>query len=294
MRGMPTDYWGKFKNSPSGDLKDSSWLPLLFHLLDVATTFRELLDNGYAKAIAAICMVEELTEAQKQRLCLLAFLHDIGKAINDFQGQVFSDYGIRQHSGHTRVACSLFTEGYVRKLLELLPEGFEEWFENGNDDGEELFTRMFLATVGHHGNPVDFDIQDSHTAEKELGTVRWSGWKYTDADRLFADMVTIMRSTWPKAFEQDAPLRVGSAFMYEFNGLLTLADWMASDDRYFRFDAGSNWKERREFAIATAGAMLEKAGRKAPPRNLEFPDVFGFHPNAMQSALIAASGSLYH
>lgn len=294
MHGIPTDYWGKFKDSDGCGAKDSCWLPLIFHLVDVASTFRELLDNGYDKALAAICMVEELTEAHKQRLCLLAFLHDIGKGISDFQGQIFADYGVRRYSGHTQVACSLLTQGYVGKFLELLPEGFEEWFENGHDNGDELFTRMFLAAVGHHGTPVEYEVHDRHAAEKELGAVRWSGWKYTDIDRLFAEMSAIMRSTWPKAFEQGSPLRIGSAFMYEFNGLLTLADWMASDDRYFRFDVGSDWKERQDFAQSTAGSMLDNAGRKAAPRNLDFPAVFGFQPNAMQSALIAASGSLYN
>lgn len=292
MQGYPTDYWAKFKDSDN-ESDGPEWLPLTHHMIDVAIMFRELLDNGYDKPIARVCGLEQLSEMQKQRLCLLAFLHDIGKAINDFQGQVFNDYGPRKHKGHTRVVCSLLSDRLIEDFLDLLPSNFHTWFQDGSDDGEELFLRAFLATVGHHGTPVDYAIRSSSTADYELKNVGWSDWRYTDLKRFFSELTDIMRKNWPEANNDGEPLRCNAAFMNEFNGLLTLADWMASDDRYFDYHTGSTPAARADFAKKTAGELLEKTGRRAPAKTTSFEDVFDFKPHLMQSAFMDVTGALY-
>ncbi|MTH95648.1 CRISPR-associated endonuclease Cas3'' [Roseibium sp. RKSG952] len=291
MQGLPTDYWAKFKDSPAGD--GPKWLPLTHHMIDVAIMLRELLDNGYEKPLARTCGLRWLSEIQKQRMCLLAFLHDVGKAINDFQGQVFNDYGHRRFKGHTMVACSLFSDELVEDFLKLLPANFDLWFQDGNDDGEELFIRAFLATIGHHGAPVKYAIRASTVEDYELKEVKWSGWKYTDLKRLFSELADIMKTNWPKAFEHDEPLTCSAAFMNEFNGLLTLADWMASDDRHFDFHSGSTPLARIDFARKTAREMLEKSGRTAVPERTSFEGIFEFKPHQMQSAFIDVTNALY-
>ena len=289
MRGMPDNYWAKFKQTDQGP----SWLPLIYHMVDVAVMFRKLLDTGHDAALAAWAGVPVLSEIQKQRLCVLAFLHDVGKAVTDFQGQVFPDFGPRRHHGHTDVACSLFQDRLYDVLMVLLPDNYHAWFARGNEDTTAAFARMLLATLGHHGRPVEYAFEDADIHDERLKNVRWDGWRYADLPRLADEIRNVIQTRWPRAAEPDEPIVLSSDFMYEYNGLLTLADWMASDDRHFEYEPCSDVFERAEYAEQRADALMRSVGYHADPQTVEFGAVFGFTPNPMQSAMLEVTARMY-
>lgn len=289
MDGLPTDYWGKFKDS-SGEI---SWLPLAHHMIDVAMMFRALLDSGHGKTFGAMIAQDDLTEGQKQRLTVLAFLHDIGKATVRFQRQVFPDGLDRRSGGHTLVACSLWSERHGARFESMLPANFSEWFTSNGEDTIQSFGRMMLATIGHHGKAVEYEFDDTGRSDERVSDVRWSDNNYVDFERFMSDLESTMIALWPLAYGNETAMEASAAFMYEFNGLLTLADWMASDERYFDYHSGDGRHERTEFARRTSDRMLEIAGRSADPISSDFDEVFGFSPNPMQAAFMAANRHAY-
>lgn len=295
MYGIPTDYWAKFSLAVNELIEEASHLSLIDHLTDVAICFETLLEDGYGMSLARASGVDKLTLPQKHRLCFLAFLHDLGKAAVDFQRQIFTgENHARQHRGHTAV-CTFFliadpTNLSAQVFMRMLPENFTTWFQHDDDeDGATSFARMLLASWGHHGKPIDFDLT---TRDRSFSDVQWNDWRYTNFDRFMNEVIEVATQFWPGILEIDEPLNVNSAFMEEFNGILQLADWIASDKRLFTYEKSDHHTDRRDFALDASKEFLKKTGRIAISKNNSFNDAFGFEPNGMQEDFMKISAEL--
>ena len=290
MNGMPNDYWGKYSKSES----EESWIRLEDHLVDVAVCFETLLACGYEKPLSALAGVDRLSPEQISRLCVIALIHDIGKAIKDFQSQIFEDEKMnKRHTGHTLVACSIFKmspEDKIRKDFLSLFSNFEKWFEYRGCEGDDCFASMLLNSWGHHGKPVEYDFAMS--PNKGVSGVKWEGWEYLNFNNLIKRIDEIIETYWPESKNSnDNPIHASSNFMYEFNGLLTLSDWMASDIRYFTYD--HDCASRYIFAKKMAKKMIKKSGRGKLILENKFENVFGFKRNKMQDNFMEISEKIY-
>lgn len=260
--------WGKCD-------KNGRQHPLIDHCLDVAVTFRALLD------LDNLIRFKALTPEQRDRLAVIAFLHDLGKCNWGFQAK--ADPQARDTAGHVLEALTLLSE-----LEQQWPATWRElladlcgWF---GGDGEAAMA-MLLAAISHHGRPVSGnDYQASGAAR----AVRY--WKpahgYDPMGALVA-LAQAVRQAFPAAFQPDgAPLVATPALQHRFAGLVMLADWIGSDTQFFPYRASPD-EDRAALAREAAARALRAIGLAPPPsrQSKSFLATFGFDPSPLQKQL---------
>lgn len=181
------------------------WHPLVAHSADVAALMERLLrDTNLGARMARLLGQDFLSEEQLQRFCVLAALHDAGKTNRGFQDG---------EAGHVRpIIGMLSTAQKKRKLTEILSlREVLPWF-----DGQwKIMFDWLQTTWSHHGAPVR-----PERPGKGL-------WMPTAIERLSA-FKEWTRQWYPDAFQEAKPIARPEA-QHLFNGILTLADWIASD-----------------------------------------------------------------
>ena len=181
------------------------WHPLVAHSADVAAVLEGLLrDTQLGPRMARLLGQETLSETQIQRFCVLAALHDAGKTNRGFQ---------EGEAGHVHPMLGMLsTSQKKRELTEIL--GLRDllpWFEG---QWGTMFDWL-QTTWSHHGAPVRPERPD-----KGL-------WTTTAIERL-TDFKEWTRQWHSDAFREVKPIAEPEA-QHLFNGILTLADWIASD-----------------------------------------------------------------
>lgn len=247
------------------------WHTLMDHSADVAACLEALLALPLVAArLAALGGREALPEAWKQRLCVLAFLHDFGKANHKFQ---------RGEGGHIAEASYPIADPTLRKASGLDALGI--W---GVDP-----CFLLAVALGHHGAPPEL------TRDPVIGQ-HWKTAGGRDPVRDVATMVAAARAQWPEAFQpgsEPMPPPQGEAgrFWHGLLGLLQLADWLGSDDAEDAFPyANGHGTDRLTFARARAATVLAATGldpaslRAAIGGGVDFGQTFGFEPHAIQRA----------
>jgi CRISPR-associated endonuclease/helicase Cas3 len=256
MIGPITSSWAKLLTDSSGNtLRDTggapvAWHPLSHHCADVAAVMLALLDQTVVRRwLAALDGQQELPPVHRQRLAYFAAIHDMGKVNLGFQNR-------RHHPPRQPTA------GHVGPMLQLLnqssPEArrmlaairwaeVENWFTTAENAADLLRT-----AICHHGRPVQPE-----------GGPSLSLWRVScELDPLLeAERLAAAAQDWlPLAFEDDASfLRAGPQFQHGFNGLLTLADWIASDTSLFNF-SDSYDADRFAWALTHSSTVLRSLG----------------------------------
>ena len=287
---------GKFRQDSSGRTIDVH--PLHQHSVDSAMCLKALLADPVSRAaLARLAGLETLTQTQVDRLAALQFWHDVGKAATGFAARSIDAPGKPAESGHVEEAFALF-DG---KLAATFEHAFglahvAAWF----DGSEDAACDFLLAALSHHGRPVKLPAGSAEMAELARA---WEPWGEIDpADELMR-MGLAVRAAFPDAFESEDPadrLPANPRFQAAFAGYSMLADWMASNADMFEF--GRPLDERARWAEARARDLTRRAGwgldslEPMVGHPLDFEAVFGFAPNAMQSAVaelpLPASGSI--
>jgi CRISPR-associated endonuclease/helicase Cas3 len=106
MHGLPdiADLWGKLRNDPG---LGPAWHPLVDHSIDVAAVLETLLRTPRLRArLARAGGVEVLDDRHIERLCFLAFIHDLGKCSLGFRAKAVPELG--RPSGHLQALKPLF------------------------------------------------------------------------------------------------------------------------------------------------------------------------------------------
>lgn len=99
MQGQPTGMWAKLEQSP--DHKILAWHPLLAHSADVAAMLEALLTRTLlGNRLAALIGQSNLSPVQIARLCVLAAIHDAGKANHGFQRKGLREGSPRSWANH--------------------------------------------------------------------------------------------------------------------------------------------------------------------------------------------------
>lgn len=251
--------------------------PLTDHCLDVAVVLRALLDIEHMARFA-----DALTSTQKERLAVIAFLHDYGKCNAGFHAK--ADPKARDTAGHVMEAAAL-----LLSLHDMWPDEWQAliqdicgWFSGG----DEQALQMLLASISHHGRPVSEKDYQNSGADRGMRKW-WSPAKGYDPLAALDALAAAARAAFPGAFDAETnPIDATPAFQQRFAGLVMLADWIGSDTQFFPFRRDLA-EDRHTVATRAAERALHAIGLKPLAQRSAgaFADVFGFAPTPLQQAL---------
>ena len=281
MTDAPTrsDLWAKlkYKNNDRSTGIITGWHPLVAHSADVAAVTEALLSRTILRRrFATLLGWEDLTDVHVARLCVFAALHDAGKANRGFQNLAF---GAQPTAGHVEPIINILTAPEPMKWLQKLPvEAMIPWFPQATV--EEDLMQMLLATWGHHGKPVQ-----ATAFTKRL----WAPGDDRDPTDGLAHLGSYVRDWFPEAFSDATPFPSGPTLPHAFNGVLTLADWIGSDTRFFGYgtEDGAMEAARQNAADAIDTLFLDADATRSTLRvPTGFAPILGdWDPYPIQSAV---------
>lgn len=211
MQGAPTrsDFWAKIVVE-EGEI--AAWHPLVAHSAEVAAVTDVLLRETVLSDRFQSLLSGEFSPVHRARLSVLAAIHDAGKASQHFQNRAFD---VEPTGDHLTPIIGLLSTVEKKKVLDrgLGLRDIIGWFGD--------LESWLRTTWSHHGWPV------------EVGTPDPGPWTDRAKERLsgFGDHI---RMWYPRAFGGQAPALSSARLQHLFNGVLTLADWIASDEGFFR------------------------------------------------------------
>jgi CRISPR-associated endonuclease/helicase Cas3 len=259
-----------------------SWHPLAAHAHDVAACAAALLARPLTGLhLARLAGVDALPPLWRDRLVVLAFLHDFGKANHAFQ---------ERRGGHITEALPLLT---TTDLAE--PAGLtllDGWFTD-----TEAAVAALATVLAHHGAPPP----PARTGRGSGHAREWQAKDGYEPLRAVHDLVDEARRCWPAAFATaGAPLPEAPAFWHAFLGLLQLSDWLGSDpapDAFPFAEAGEAPRNVRARPIAAR--LLERLGLDADRLRRAMPAVGfaavageGLAARPIQAAAVHAAGPI--
>ena len=287
--------WAKSTNR-SGTI-GPGWLSLVDHSIDVTAVAAALFRLSTVRHRLAALAGRPLTDVDVARLCFFVGLHDAGKVNHGFQAKLRNEKPYAGHIGplwailgrthHNRAYRTIRRE--VRRALTATR--WRSWFEN-RDDAESEFWGVILA---HHGN---LPAIDGPRPEPGL-------WRSRDGYDPLAALSELAESTaqmFPEVFAGDdhEPLPSQPRFQHAFAGLVTLADWLGSDETVFHFpgEGAPSGVERIRWALEQAAALVirrwidpSRARTAAKQRAVDFAALFPNlpDPRPAQAALLEAT-----
>lgn len=218
--------------------------PAVLHMLDVAAVAERL--------VAPLPHPEPLRRA----LVLLCALHDLGKIGDSFRAAMRE--GRVQSFRHWEITEALLWRHDV--LLESVLGS--RW---------QRRDQLYAAAAGHHGRPP------SHAKERNRsGTGPGGQWKQMldaagpQAVADTAEVIRVLAALWPGAsLEPLGDEAAARRLSWQLNGILTLADWVASNAAWFPPAAPTDdlagyldqARARMECALRNAGLVAPPPGR---------------------------------
>lgn len=277
--GRPDEFWGKLRRSPAGDVE--AWHPLVDHCADVAACCEALLDRSIVRSrIARLGGLDDLSQVQVQRLAYLAALHDVGKFNLGFCRR--ADPSPCERVGHVGELLAILSGVATPERSAILGA-----LEFGDIEAWGAF-RLAVAAFAHHGTPVD--LRSPPTRPRPA---LWRKDATLDPIAGIAGLVRAARTWFPDAGQEAAPFPDSPALQHAFAGLVTLADWVGSDETVFTFSNRPD-EDRMPWARARARAAVARLwlepsaarrqlGPAAPAFELIFP---GKAPRAAQQKVL--------
>jgi CRISPR-associated endonuclease/helicase Cas3 len=272
--------WGK---RPRDGDEHAPFHPLCDHMLDVAACFLAIVQCTRIRHVLNRTAGRELSNVDLERLAVLAYLHDFGKANSGFQAKRWRSgaQGWPGHAGHVteaRQALRLDDE-----LLAALPlDEMSKWGDSGFD--------LLLASLSHHGRPVGEPLGIDPRIWRPV--VRVDGTEiYNPAAALKEIGVRALR-VFHRAFnERGQSLPSDPMFVHLFCGLVQLADWLGSDTQFFPYnEAGierhfDDILDNAKCAVRTIGLDAAHFRAAFEHSELSFKTAFKVPPYPIQSAL---------
>lgn len=272
--------WGKL------DPKLGTWMPLVQHLEDSADIAGVLFDDWLALSLRNRLADHFHGEANARAVVrFLAGVHDLGKAAPDFQCKEKSVPGFGFLSRSLERAGFRFP---LRMTPGLTPHGLlgqsaaEDLLRESGVNGR--FTVSIAGVIGsHHGLGAP---SVSSEFLPGLGTGLWQEVR-REIWATMADRVGLV--DFPAVFDVAVPAWA----QVELNGLVVMADWMASNVDLFPYVVGDP-QVRMERAVG----QVEFPDRWIPgasglaPEDLfakQFPHLAGAQPSPLQRAAVTAA-----
>lgn len=297
--------WGKLDRS-AVDRTQAARLSLVGHCIDVAAVARALLKLPTWRARLQRLACRTFTDTDLDRLTVLAFLHDVGKAGSGFYSKSLLAAeqnawlrrigGDHQQLGHTRVVAPLLRgDAACRPHQEALGLTQLQAWAGPDDLAFEAIMDLWLAAVSHHGEPISYEVLVHGGAP--LGHATWTepiaGYEPLNGLRQLRDTA---QALWPLAYADPQPIPTPTApLIHAFAGLVSLADWIGSNTTHFPFDLGPQDAGRWVCSQAAAGQALrdlrldlEASRADLRRRAPNFKATFDFEPTAQQEATAGA------
>lgn len=279
----PFALWAKL---PRAEKSPDAFHPLLCHMIDVAVVagamWRDVLSATTRRSISAAL---GLSESQAEGWILyLAALHDLGKASPAFQLRVEAQHLATLYSslGAAPPGIKASDCPHGRVTAKELPELLRI--------DKALAKSLSVAIGGHHGLfPTSDDLLNRCRME---GTGR-GAWKQVRKEivEYLADLLEIPPDV--------SPQRVDHAALMFIAGLVSVADWIGSNDEFFEYLV-SDWRnipqiDPRDYlsqaALHAQGALnrLGWAGWAQSTEALSFNQLFPFSPRPLQRAAVSVA-----
>ena len=256
--------------------------PLPCHLLDVAQVtlaiWNEVLTDRVRTRLA-----EPLGLNAEQAGRLLAFwaaLHDIGKASPAFQRKVKSLEGALSAAGLP--FPKLFSQEKCFHAT-VSTRALEQLLQSETGMGLRPAKRIAAALGGHHGAwPAPGAAE--RIKDDQFGGPEWDHVR----QELFRELVDILKPPQLTAWIADRCDE--NRFLTLFSGLVSVADWIGSTEKYFRYArlpvdlgryVGQAASQARE-ALADLGWL----DWRPPTESRRFEELFPFPPSPMQQVVV--------
>jgi CRISPR-associated endonuclease/helicase Cas3 len=241
--------WGKLRRQ-GPDAWPEAILLLVDHAADVAAVTAALLELCSLRARLHSLAGTKITEDMRAAMVGAAFLHDIGKANRGFwrKQRPPAERGNGPIAGHVREAGPLLFPPLGGRPIVIPEAGAFLKPETGAG-------MLLLAALGHHGEPLPW-------ASLATEALRYAPlWQPAEGYDPVAEARTLCRAlaAWLpdslRAAEQLPPLP--APLLHGFAGLLSLADWIASNTApgFFPFE-GDGTNDRWAFARIRAREVL--------------------------------------
>ena len=269
---MKLQAWGKC------DRSESRFHHLAHHCMDVAAVFQRLLDVPAFRTRAERAMNSQLHPSSLLRLSALVFLHDIGKLHPGFQAKGWSD-GFWPYPTRGHVSESLSIVDHASRYGD---HPFAERVRQVATWGDAAWP-LLLASFSHHGRPLTVDAHPT-VSDWDRPSVSHYDWR-SEA----AQLAAAWHRWFAGAFESGDPLPDNYRFVHFIAGVVALADWVGSDERFFcfhpEFDPNYDHIAHQKAAevLPAIGLDIRHLARPAFPK---FIEVTGFRePNPAQAAV---------
>jgi len=286
--------WGKLRRDWP-DRATAPRLSLVAHSIDVAAVARSLLELPTWRKRLERLAGHALGGADLDRLTVLAFWHDVGKAGAGFQAKGYGpevEKAWRWHVDDLQTSHTRVLHPFIRRVDRRFDPhwralgivAIDEWSADPADDS---FLQLWLAALSHHGQP----ITEENTPRGSDFTTWLKGVAGYEPLHGLKCLGKAARRLWPGAFSQERSERFGHAFVHAFAGLVSLADWIASkaEDPFFPFQLGSQDEARWPIAYERARNVLralridvETIRADLRAREVRFEQVFDFSPTPEQ------------
>ncbi len=300
MQSLPKKYTSRFW--AKSDRNNPARIHLLeHHLADVGACFEALLEQPIIRRqLAHTAGQNDIDAATAARLCVFAALHDIGKVNVGFQTQIWGNEdlppGERRpgRAGHT-LDLTPVLNGEDDATYRWFYEALGWWWdavESWDDCGGEAVCGLLVASLSHHGRPLQLEGQRSKHPQL------WRRFGGLDPQECVTRIGRLVRQWFPAAFADNGPpLPSAPAFQHQFLGLCNLADWIGSNEVWFKYvdepqdDYMRTARRQARDAVRTVG--LDLAGQRERLAHSDALDITGLFPhigqaNAIQLAALAA------
>jgi CRISPR-associated endonuclease/helicase Cas3 len=212
------------------------------HSADVAACCEMLLKKTMlGDKFAAFTGRTKLSKELIARLSFLAGLHDLGKVNVAFQAKLKGS-AENFRAGHVTPLVGMLLNNGDQRLRSIRSAFFQQchWKKLASwADSDEVFCAYWDALLHHHGKPVD---KSNNRTWYQKGF--WETCEDYDPIAEAGKLVNLFVDCYPEAFEEiqdestEALLPSSKRFQHAFAGLVTLADWIASDSNLFSHDQG--------------------------------------------------------
>jgi CRISPR-associated endonuclease/helicase Cas3 len=277
---MVTEQAGQLYKDPWGkiDKVTGEYHHLAHHCADVAACFEVIASLPVFRARLERAAGEPLAPVVLERLAVICFLHDVGKLHPGFQAKGWPEGAWREPlHGHLQEGAAIYSADAPPNLAaHLCLDDLIRW-------GVEF--DLLCAALSHHGRPL---------AMSSTGMNRWSRVRTPqvvyDPAIAAADVGAVLRVWFPLAFSSEVKALPSRAeFQHLFCGLVSLTDWLGSDQRFFNYvgklDPDYIQQARQQARKAACAIGLDVTSlQSCAAKGTNLSNVIGFEsPNATQT-----------